>query len=76
MANVATILSEIKTLPQYQQEELLSHLEEYLVLGAQVGQVTKEVKEFRFFKGRHFKNTYIHLTLKVESLYHILLSNI
>lgn len=52
MANVATILSEIKTLSQYQQEELLLHLEEYLVLGAQVGQVTKEVKEFRFSKGK------------------------
>lgn len=32
MANVATILSEIKTLSQYQQEELLLHLEEYLVV--------------------------------------------
>lgn len=52
MANVATILSEIKTLSQYQQEQLLSHLEEYLVLGAQVSQVTKEVKEFRFSKGK------------------------
>lgn len=45
MANVISILSEIKTLSQYQQEQLLSHLEEYLVLGAQVGQVTKEVKK-------------------------------
>lgn len=52
MANVISILSEIKTLSQYQQEQLLSHLEEYLVLGAQVGQVTKEVKEFRFTKGK------------------------
>ena len=50
MANVSSILSDIKTLSQYQQEELLSHFEEYLVLGAQVGQVTKEVKEFRFSK--------------------------
>lgn len=52
MANVISILSKIKTLSQYQQEQLLSHLEEYLVLGAQVGQVTKEVKEFRFSKGK------------------------
>lgn len=51
MANVATILSEIKTLSQFQQRQLLSHLKEYLVLGVQVGQVTKEVKEFRFSKG-------------------------
>ncbi len=34
MANISTILSEIKTFSQYQQEELLSHFEEYLVLGA------------------------------------------
>lgn len=52
MANVSSILSEIKTLSIGQQSLLLSKLEEYLVLGTQVTQVTKEVKEMRFANGR------------------------
>jgi len=52
MASVSSILSDIKSLSVLQQEELLSYLEEYLVLGSQVGEVTKEVKEFRFSKGK------------------------
>ena len=44
MATVSSILSEIKSLSVYQQEQILSHLEEHLVLGSQVGKVTKEVK--------------------------------
>lgn len=31
---------------------MLSYLEEMLVLGSQVGEVTQEVKEFRFSKGK------------------------
>jgi len=59
MANVLSILSEIKGLSIYQQEQILSNLEDHLVLGSQVTQVTKEVKEFRFAKGKgcpHCKN--------------------
>ena len=52
MANVTSILSEIKSLSLYQQEQILSHLEEHLVLGSQVTQVTKEVKEMRLSKGK------------------------
>lgn len=52
MANVSSILSEIKSLSLYQQEQILLHLEEHLILGSQVTQVTKEVKEMRFSKGK------------------------
>lgn len=52
MPNVSSILSEIKSLSLYQQEQILSHLEEHLVLGSQVTQVSKEVKEMRFSKGK------------------------
>ena len=39
-------------LTEQEQQELLTQLEEHLVLGSQVAQVTKEVKEMRFSKGR------------------------
>lgn len=52
MNNVALLLSQAKTLSEQEQQELLTQLEEYLVLGSQVTQVTKEVKEMRFSKGR------------------------
>ena len=50
--NVMDIFSQIKTLSSNEQELLLSHLEEHLVIGSQISQVTKEVKEMRFSKGR------------------------
>lgn len=52
MANVKSLISDIQKLTLSQQEQLLSYLEEMLVLGSQVGQVAQEVKEFRFAKGK------------------------
>lgn len=52
MANIKSLISDIQKLSIYQQEQLLSYLEEILVLGSQVGKVTQEVKEFRFAKGK------------------------
>ena len=52
MPNVKSILTYIQSLPLNQVEELLPYLEEFLVLGSQVGQVCEEVKEFRFSKGK------------------------
>jgi len=52
MPSVNTIISDIQTLTLSQQEELLSYLEEFLVLGSQVDQISEEVKKFRFSKGK------------------------
>ncbi len=46
MSNVSVLLS------KQEQDELLSQLEEFVVLGSQAKQITKEVKEVRFSKGR------------------------
>lgn len=51
MPNVKSILNDIEKLPLHQKEQILSTLEEILVLGSQVSQV-EEVKEFRFSKGK------------------------
>ena len=45
MSNVTSVLKQ-------EQQELLTQLEEYLVLGSQVSKITEEVKEMRFSKGR------------------------
>lgn len=52
MSNLTSVLAQAKALSEQEQQELLTQLEEYLVLGSQVTQVTKEVKEMRFSKGR------------------------
>lgn len=52
MSNVTSVLAQAKALPEQEQQELLTQLEEYLVLGSQVAQLTKEVKEMRFSKVR------------------------
>ena len=52
MSNVTSVLAQAKVLSEQEQQELLTQLEEYLVLGSQVGQVCEEVKEFRFAKGK------------------------
>ncbi len=52
MNNVTSVLAQAKALSKQEQQELLTQLEEYLVLGSQVAQVTKEVKEMRFSKGK------------------------
>lgn len=52
MSNVTSVLTQAKALSEQEQQELLTQLEEHLVLGSQVAQVTKEVKEMRFSKGR------------------------
>ena len=54
MPSIKSILTYIQTLPLNKIEELLSYLEEFLVLGSQVGQVCEEVKEFRFAKRKVF----------------------
>ena len=45
MSNVTSVLAQAKALSEQEQQELLSQLEEYLVLGSQVAQITKEVKK-------------------------------
>lgn len=58
MANVSFILSEIEKLSLYQQTQILAILEERLISGSQVTQITKDVKEMRFSKGKvcpHYK---------------------
>lgn len=40
MANVQSLISDIQKLSVFQQEQLLSYLEEMLLLGSQVSQVT------------------------------------
>ena len=52
MPNVKSILNDIEKLPLHQKEQILSTLEEILVLGSQTSQVEQEVKEFRFSKGK------------------------
>lgn len=52
MNNVTLVLAQAKALSKQGQQELLIQLEEYIVLGSQVTQVAKEVKEMRFSKGR------------------------
>ena len=55
MPNVKSILNDIEKLPLHQKEQILSTLEEILVLGSQTSQVEQEVKEFRFSKGKVLK---------------------
>ncbi len=45
MSNVTSVLAQAKALSEQEKQELLMQLEEYLVLGSQVSQITKEVKE-------------------------------
>ncbi len=52
MSNVAVLLAHAKALSKQEQEELLTQLEDFVVLGSQVEQIAKEVKEMRFSKGR------------------------
>ena len=51
MSNATSVLAQAKALSEQEQQELLTQLEEYLVFGSQVSQLTKEVKEMRFSKG-------------------------
>ncbi len=52
MAYSNTIIEQIKRLPLHQQQHIYSFLEEVPVLCSQVSQVTQDVKEFRFAKGK------------------------
>lgn len=52
MASIPSLISDIQKLSLTQQEQLFSYLEEILVVGSQVNQVTQEVKEIRFAKGK------------------------
>ena len=50
--DVAYILSEIQKLSLYKQKMILNQLEESIILGSQVPQITNEIKEMRFSKGK------------------------
>jgi hypothetical protein len=50
MANSNAIIEQIKRLSLHQQQHIYSFLEEVLVLGSQVSQITQEIKKFRFAK--------------------------
>ena len=52
MNKVTSVLEQVKALSEEEQQELLTQLEEHLILGSQVSKITKEVKEMRFSKGR------------------------
>lgn len=52
MENVSYLLSEIQKLSLYKQKQILSKLEENIMLCSQVTEITKEVKEMRFSKGK------------------------
>ena len=52
MENVSYILSEIQKLSLYKQKQILSKLEENIMLGSQITEITNEVKEMRFSKGK------------------------
>ena len=45
MANSNALIEQIKRLPLHQQQHIYSFLEEVLVLGSQVSQITQEVKD-------------------------------
>ncbi|MFT9497819.1 IS1595 family transposase [Anaerosolibacter sp.] len=52
MPSVESVIKDIKTLGAMGQEEVLNYLEEIIVLGSFVTEVTDEVKENRFSKGK------------------------
>lgn len=75
MAYITSLISDIQKLSVTQQEQLFSYLEEILVVGLQVNQVTQEVKEFRFAKGKvcpHCNDEIVSKNGKYkEGIYHI-----
>jgi transposase-like protein len=52
MPNVESIIKEIQTLGTTGQEQILNYLEEVIVLGSFAAEVTDEVKENRFSRGK------------------------
>lgn len=52
MATSNSIIEEIKKLSLPQQQRIYSFLEEVIVLGSQANQITQDVKEYRFAKGK------------------------
>ena len=52
MPSVASIIKDLDTLRVIEQEEILNHLEEIVILGSCAVDVTDEVKENRFSKGK------------------------
>lgn len=51
MSNVLVLLTQVKALSTQEQEELLSQLEDFVVLDSQAKQKTKEVKKMKFSNG-------------------------
>jgi len=52
MPSVESIIMDLDTLGAIEQEEILNRLEEIIVLGSYAAEVTDEVKENRFSKGK------------------------
>ena len=52
MENISYILSEIQKLSLYKQKQIISKIEENIMLGSQITEITNEVKEMRFSKGK------------------------
>ena len=52
MPSVASVKKDLEALGTTAQEEILNYLEEVIVLGSFATEVTNEVKENRFFKGK------------------------
>ena len=61
-------LNDIEKLPLHQKEQILSTLEEILVLASQTSQVKQEVKEFRFSKGKVCPFVVLKLYREMESI--------
>ncbi len=48
MVSIPSLISDIQKLSLTQQEQVYSYLEEIVLVGSQVNQVTQGVKKFRF----------------------------
>jgi hypothetical protein len=68
MPNVKSILNDIEKLPLHQKEQILSTLEEILVLGSQVRQVEQEVKNLDFLRGKYARFVALKLYQEMVSM--------
>jgi hypothetical protein len=68
MPNVKSILNDIEKLPLHQKEQILSTLEEILVLGSQVSQVEQEVKNLDFLRRKYAQFVALKLYQEMVSI--------